>query len=39
VQPARAGQPAPQVRLSAFAYPAAPGGRDDQPQEDPTTVS
>ena len=36
---ARAGQPAAPVRLSPFAYPAAPGGRDDQPQEDPAAVS
>ena len=36
---ARSGQPAAPVRLSPFAYPAASGGRDDQPQEDRAAVS
>jgi len=36
---ARVGQPAAPVRLSPFAYPAAPGRRDDQPEEDPAALS
>ena len=35
---ARAGAAASPVRLSAAAYPAAPGGHDDQPQEDPAAL-